>query len=75
MTSIDTILYFNDRYPQDDICLYIALASKRNYFDYKVRGIGYLPAYYAPTIGEFKIRSDLITISKNLDKIYFKYEQ
>ena len=53
---------------------YIELASKRNVFDYHIRGILYLPTVLAEeyhlSMAEVNPMLEIID-----DKIYFKYEQ
>lgn len=58
----------------NDLYMYLELASKRNTFDYSVRGMLYLPLVLAEEhqIEWIKI-NPLLTIERN--KIYFKYEQ
>lgn len=54
--------------------IYLELASKRNLFDYKMRGISYLPVQF---VSEYLM--GLVTTNPMLEvkdeKIYFKYEQ
>lgn len=70
--NIDDVLKFA-KTPQD-LYMYLELASKRNVFDYHVRGALYLPL---PLVEEYHTewveRNPLLKI-KN-DKVYFKYEE
>lgn len=58
----------------NDLYMYLELASKRNVFDYNIRGILHLPIIL---VEEYKLewveRNPLLTIEN--DNIYFKYEQ
>lgn len=53
---------------------YLELASKRSLFDYKMRGVNYLPVQFVP-----EYLMGLVDINPMLEvkdeKIYFKYEQ
>jgi hypothetical protein len=53
---------------------YLELASKRNLFDYKVRGVDYLPIQFVP-----EYLMGLVDMNPMLEvkdeKLYFKYEQ
>ena len=54
--------------------MYLELASKRNIFDYSIRGVKHLPVVLAE---EYQLEwieiNPLLSIEKN--NIYFKYEQ
>lgn len=53
---------------------YIRLASMRNYFDYKVRNIDYLPCIVAEADGQERyLENPLLNINDN--NIHFNYEQ
>jgi hypothetical protein len=53
---------------------YLELASKRNIFDYKIRGIRYLPIILVPEyLHKWVEVNPLLKIENN--NIYFKYEQ
>lgn len=71
LRNIDELLESNE-YP-NDIYMYLELASKRNVFDYHMRGITYLPL---PLVEEYHLewvkRNPLLKIENN--KVYFKYE-
>lgn len=58
----------------NDLYMYLELASKRNIFDYHIRGIKYLPLML---VDEYRLDwveiNPMITIEK--DNVYFKYEQ
>jgi hypothetical protein len=70
--NLDEVL----RMAQDPTYLYyyLELASKRNLFDYKMRGVSYLPIQFVP-----EYLMGLVDINPMLEvkdeKIYFKYEQ
>ncbi len=70
--DIDTVL--KEATAPNELYMYLELASKRNIFDYHIRGMKYLPVALAE---EYKLpwveMNPLITIEKN--NIYFKYEQ
>jgi len=58
----------------NELYMYLELASKRSVFDYRMRGILYLPL---PLIEEYQLQwvelNPLLKIKEN--KIYFKYEE
>ena len=58
----------------NDLYIYLELASKRNVFDYLVRGVLYLPIALVEEyhLGLIEL-NPLLKIEK--DKIYFKYEK
>ena len=53
---------------------YLELASKRNLFDYKLRGITYLPVQLVPEYLMGLVETNPMLEVKD-EKIYFKYEQ
>lgn len=53
---------------------YLELASKRSLFDYKMRGISYLPVQFVPEYLMGLVDTNPMLEVKD-DKIYFKYEQ
>ena len=54
--------------------IYLELASKRNLFDYKMRGITYLPIQFVPEYLMGLVDANPMLEVKD-EKIYFKYEQ
>lgn len=54
--------------------IYLELASKRNLFDYKVRGITYLPIQFVPEYLMGLVETNPMLEVKD-EKLYFKYEQ
>lgn len=58
----------------NDLYIYLELASKRNIFDYKMRGITYLPMYFVPEYLMGLVETNPMLEVKD-DKLYFKYEQ
>ena len=70
--DIDGVL--NGAVAPNDLYMYLELASKRNVFDYLMRGVRHLPIVL---VEEYKIQwielNPLLTIEKN--NSYFKYEQ
>ena len=70
--NIDEVL----RMAQDPTYLYyyLELASKRSLFDYKMRGITYLPIQFVPEYLMGLVETNPMLEVKD-DKIYFKYEQ
>lgn len=58
----------------NDLYMYLELASKRNIFDYLIRGVKYLPLIMVEEYQKEWIEiNPLMTIDK--DKVFFKYEQ
>ena len=53
---------------------YLELASKRNLFDYKLRGINYLPIQFVPEYLMGLVDTNPMLEVRD-EKIYFKYEQ
>ena len=53
---------------------YLELASKRNLFDYKARGITYLPIQFVPEYLMGLVETNPMLEVKD-EKLYFKYEQ
>ena len=58
----------------NDLYIYLELASKRNIFDYKARGIVYLPIALIPEYLMGLVETNPMLEIKE-DKLYFKYEQ
>ena len=58
----------------NELYLYLELASKRNVFDYKIRGVTYLPLVLAEEYQLPWIELNPMMKIEN-DNIYFKYEQ
>jgi len=54
--------------------IYLELASKRNLFDYKMRGINYLPMHFVPEYLLGLVETNPMLEVKD-EKLYFKYEQ
>jgi len=54
--------------------IYLELASKRNLFDYKMRGITYLPIHFVPEYLHRIIHINSMLEVRN-DEVHFKYEQ
>jgi hypothetical protein len=54
--------------------IYLELASKRNIFDYQMRGILYLPMAMVPECLMALVETNPMLEVKD-DKLYFKYEQ
>jgi AAA15 family ATPase/GTPase len=54
--------------------MYLELASKRNIFDYNIRGVLYLPEVMIPEYLKVWVERNPM-LEKKEDKIYFKYEQ
>ena len=70
--DIDSVLmYAKD---PNHLYIYLELASKRSLFDYKMRGIVYLPLYFVPEYVMGLVSTNPMLEVKD-DKIYFKYEQ
>jgi len=58
----------------NDLYMYLELASRRNIFDYLIRGILYLPIVLVPEyLKEWIYVNPMLEIEK--DNVYFKYEQ
>lgn len=58
----------------NDLYLYLELASKRNVFDYMIRGVKHLPLALVPKyLVEWVEISPIMKIET--DNVYFKYEQ
>lgn len=57
-----------------EMYIYLELASKRNIFDYKIRGVRYLPAIFAEEYQLNEIQNSKLFELKN-NNIHFKYEQ
>lgn len=72
LINIDAALN-NAEYP-NEIYNYIELASKRNVFDYHIRGVLYLPTVLAEEYHLSLAETNSMLEVKD-DKIYFKYEQ
>ena len=72
LINIDAALS-NAEYP-NEIYNYIELASKRNVFDYHIRGVLYLPTVLAEEYHLSLAETNSMLEVKD-DKIYFKYEQ
>jgi len=70
--NIDDVL--NGATAPNELYMYLELASKRNIFDYHIRGITHLPlAMVEEYMVEWVALNPLLNIEKN--NIYFKYEQ
>jgi len=58
----------------NELYMYLELASKRSVFDYRIRGLTYLPL---PLVEEYQLQwvelNPLLKIEQN--KVYFKYEE
>jgi len=65
---------FTNKHSLNDIYLYIELASKRNLFDYQMRGVKSLPLILVPEYLKGIIETNPLITVKN-GNIYFKYEQ
>ena len=63
-----------DYYTTVELYLYLELASKRNIFDYKLRGVRYLPAAFAEQYQLNEIQNSKLFELKD-NNIHFKYEQ
>ena len=58
----------------NDLYIYLELASKRNIFDYKMRGTTYLPMQFVPEYLMGLVETNPMLEVKD-EKLYFKYEQ
>ena len=58
----------------NDLYIYLELASKRNLFDYKMRGVTYLPLHFVSEYLMGLVETNPMLEVKD-EKIYFKYEQ
>jgi hypothetical protein len=58
----------------NDLYMYIELASKRNIFDYYIRGIKHLPLILVPEYLIEWVKINPMLEIKN-ENVYFKYEQ
>jgi len=72
--NIDGLFYKSKYYQVQEKYIYLELASRRNLFDYNVRGIKHLHIAFIEDYHLYYIHdSDLFKLSEN--NIHFKYEQ
>jgi hypothetical protein len=67
------VITARDVYPDEKLAEYVALASFRNYNQYKVTKQTTLSVYECPVSTESKTQNKLLTIQN--DKIYFCWEE